>query len=81
MRLTFSFLVIALALNGAPVDWIVSARYVVTVDSVHRIIENGALAIRGGKIIAVGTAAEIERGYQPKNRLNRPNALIAPRPD
>ena len=78
MRLTFSLLLVALSMDGAPADWIVSARYVVTVDPQHRIIENGALAIRGGKILAVGTAADINRDYQAKSRLNRPNALIAP---
>ena len=78
MRLFFSFFLAALSLVAEPADWIVSARYVVTVDPQHRIIENGALAIRGGKILAVGTAAEINRAYQPKNRLNKQDALIAP---
>ncbi len=55
MRLIFSFLLAVWALNGAAADWIVSARYVVTVDPAHRIIENGAIAIRDGKILALGT--------------------------
>ncbi len=59
-------------------DWIVTARYLVTVDPRHRIIEHGALAITGGTIQAVGTALEINRRYLAKNRLDRPESLIAP---
>ena len=61
-----------------PADWIVTARYLVTVDPQHRIIEHGALAITGGKIQAVGTALEINRRYLAKSRLDRPESLIAP---
>lgn len=55
-----------------------TARYILTVDAQHRIIENGAIAVRDGRIQAVGTAADINRTYQPKSRLDRPEALIAP---
>ena len=61
-----------------PADWIVTARYLVTVDPQHRILEHGALAITGGKIQAVGTALEINRRYLAKSRLDRPESLIAP---
>lgn len=77
MRLTYSFL-FATTLFAEPADWTVSARYVLTVNAQHRLIANGAIAIRNSKIIAVGTTAEINRQYQPKQRLNRPNALVAP---
>jgi 5-methylthioadenosine/S-adenosylhomocysteine deaminase len=60
------------------VDWIWSARYVVTLDTSRRIIENGALALEGDRIVAVGTRTEIDRRYQPKQRLDRPEALILP---
>jgi 5-methylthioadenosine/S-adenosylhomocysteine deaminase len=59
-------------------DWIWSARYVITMDAGWRVIENGAVAISGNKILAVGARAEIDRAYKPKQRLDRPNALIAP---
>ncbi len=61
-----------------PSDWIVTARYLVTVDPRHRIIEHGALAITGGKIQAVGTAVEINKRFLAKNRLDRPDSLVAP---
>lgn len=63
---------------AAPVDWIWSARYVITMDAGRRVIENGAVAVRGEQIIAAGSKREIYRDYQPRQRLDRPDALIAP---
>jgi 5-methylthioadenosine/S-adenosylhomocysteine deaminase len=68
----------ALAVNAAPADWIWSARYIVTMDPQRRVIENGAVAIVGDHIAAVGTRAEIDRAWQPKQRLDRPDAILAP---
>jgi 5-methylthioadenosine/S-adenosylhomocysteine deaminase len=59
-------------------DRIWTARYVVTMDAQRRVIENGAVAIQGDHIAAVGPRAEIERRFPAGRRLDRPNALIAP---
>jgi 5-methylthioadenosine/S-adenosylhomocysteine deaminase len=77
MRLFFSFLVAA-TLTAAPADWILTAHYVLTVDPQHRLIEDGALAIQGDRILAVGTRADILKAYQAKQRFDRGNAIIAP---
>jgi len=61
-----------------PVDAIWSARYVITEDPRHRVIENGAVAIRADRILAVGARAEIDSRYTPKQRLDRPDAILAP---
>jgi 5-methylthioadenosine/S-adenosylhomocysteine deaminase len=74
----FSFFLFVSALAAEPADWIWSARYVITEDSQHRVIENGAVAIRGDRIVAVGTKAEIDARFQPKQRLDRPEAILAP---
>ena len=66
------------ALLAEPADWIWSARYVITENPRHRVIENGAVAVSGDRILAVGTKAEIDARYQPKQRLDRPDAIIAP---
>jgi len=60
------------------VDWIVSARYVVTQDATRRVIENGAVAVTGDHIVEAGTRAAIDRAYRAKQRLDRQDAILAP---
>ena len=60
------------------VDLIWSARYVVTQDAQRRVIEDGAIAIRGDSIIEVGRLADIEQKYSTRNRMDQPNAILAP---
>lgn len=71
------FLLCAVAL-AEPADWIWSARYVVTMDGRRRIINNGAVAVRNGRILAVGRREEIDNRFQPRQRLDQPETLIAP---
>ncbi|MCC6363240.1 MAG: amidohydrolase family protein [Bryobacterales bacterium] len=72
-------LLAAFCLRAAePVDSIWSAKYVVTMDAGRRVIEDGAVAVRGERIVAVGRRAEIERQYKARRRLARPQSLIAP---
>lgn len=59
-------------------DLIVSAAQVVTMDAKKRVIDNGAVAVRGGRILAVGPRAEIDKAYKAKQRIDQPEALIAP---
>ena len=47
MRLICSLLLLVWPLAAEPADWIWSARYVVTMDGGRRVIENGAVAVRG----------------------------------
>lgn len=77
-RLFVSMVLLAAALRAEPVDAVWSARYVVTMDGARRVIEDGAVAIQGERIVAVGPRAEIDRRYQPRQRLERPQALILP---
>ena len=78
MRLFCSLLLAIAALAAEPADWIWTGRYVVTMDPQRRVIENGAIAIRGERILAAGSQSEIERGYQARQRLDRPDAILAP---
>jgi 5-methylthioadenosine/S-adenosylhomocysteine deaminase len=74
-----SFFLFAFSLVAAdPADWIWSARYVITEDPQHRVIENGAVAVRADRIVGVGTKAEIDARFQAKQRLDRPDAILAP---
>ena len=77
-RICSFFLFAALLANAEAVDWLVTARYVITMDASRRVIEHGAVAVKGQRIVAVGTEADLVHRYQPKQRLSRPDALIAP---
>ena len=77
MRLFYSFFWIC-ALHAAAVDSIWSARYVVTMDAQRRVIENGAIAVTGDRIVAVGSRAQIDKDYQAKQRIDQPDAILTP---
>jgi 5-methylthioadenosine/S-adenosylhomocysteine deaminase len=78
MRLFCSFLLFISALGAESADWIFSARYIVTMDPQRRVIENGAVAVRGDRILAAGPKSEIEQRYQAPQHLDRPDAILAP---
>jgi 5-methylthioadenosine/S-adenosylhomocysteine deaminase len=78
MHRIFSGLLFVSVLAAEPADWIWSARYVITENAQHRVIENGAVAVRGERIVGVGTKAEIDARFQAKQRLDRPDAILAP---
>jgi 5-methylthioadenosine/S-adenosylhomocysteine deaminase len=60
------------------VDWLIAGGTVVTMDANHRIVEDGAIAIRGDAIIAVGSRAELEARYHPTARLEARGKLVMP---
>lgn len=60
------------------VDAIWSARYVVTMDPQRRVIENGAVAVQGDHIVEAGPRVEVDRKYRATQRLDRPDAILAP---
>src|SRR5688572_24503944 len=70
--------VVASTLSAQTADWIWSARYVITQDPQRRVIENGAVVIRGDRILAIGAKSEIDSRYRTKQRLDRPDAILAP---
>lgn len=59
-------------------DLIVTAAQVITMDAHRRVIDRGAVAIRDGRILAVGPRAEISRAYRALNRIDQPQALLTP---
>jgi 5-methylthioadenosine/S-adenosylhomocysteine deaminase len=78
MRLIWISLLLAAALAAAPADLIVSAGKVVTMDGQRRVIDDGAVAIQGGRIAAVGPRANIEKAWQAARRISRPDAILLP---
>ncbi|HTX33746.1 MAG TPA: amidohydrolase family protein [Bryobacteraceae bacterium] len=74
----FFFLLVCSLPAQQPADWIWSARYVITENPQHRVIENGAVAIRGNRIVGVDTRAAIDARFRAAQRLDRPDAILAP---
>ena len=73
-----SFFFFAATLAAEPADFIWSARYVIAMDAQRRVIEHGAIAIKGERILAIGTKAEIDKRFEARQRLDRPDAILAP---
>jgi len=60
------------------VDLIVRGGTVVTMDGARRVFENGAVAVKGGRIIAAGPLAEVERTYVAREIVNAGGKVIIP---
>ena len=78
LALLFAALFAASLSAAQPVDWIVSARYVVTVNPRFEIVEDGAVAVRGNTIAAIGKRTQIDREYHAAHRVDRANAILMP---
>ena len=65
-------------MNNRPVDLILSGRYLLTMDKEETLIEEGALAITDGAIIALGKTAEICSTYTAKQTIAEEHGLIMP---
>jgi 5-methylthioadenosine/S-adenosylhomocysteine deaminase len=60
------------------VDLIVRGGTVVTMDGSRRVIENGGVAVNGGRIVAVGKTAEIDRDYGAREVVNATGKVVIP---
>lgn len=60
------------------VDLVIEHGSVLTMDSDDRLINDGAVAIRGHSIVAVGSAGEISRRYRAAEKLNAVGKVVMP---
>jgi 5-methylthioadenosine/S-adenosylhomocysteine deaminase len=60
------------------VDLLVTNGTVITMDAQRRVIENGAVAVRGDTIVAVGASAEITAQYDAAKIVDAHGAIIMP---
>jgi 5-methylthioadenosine/S-adenosylhomocysteine deaminase len=61
-----------------PADLLVLGGTIVTMDQTRRVIEDGGIAIANGRIVGVGSRADIERGYTSRQRVNASGKVITP---
>ena len=60
------------------VDLLVTAQHVMTMDTADRVLSPGAVAIAGGKIVAVGAPEDLRARYAPKTTIARPGSVVLP---
>src|SRR5438046_10650514 len=60
------------------VDLIVSGGSIITMDAARRIIRDGALAITGDRIVAVGKRADVQRSHRAARTLHASRSGIVP---
>ncbi|MGI9622993.1 MAG: amidohydrolase family protein [Acidimicrobiales bacterium] len=60
------------------VDSIVKGWYVVTMNDARDIIRDGAVAVRGDRIVAVGKASQIEADYEAKETVGGQRFVVTP---
>ena len=58
-------------------DWLLLGT-VITSDPEHRVILDGAVAVTGERIVAVGARTDLEAGFEPRRRLGGRRAFILP---
>ena len=69
----------AAASRGARrVDLIVSGGTVVTMDARRRVIEDGAVAVSGGRIVAVGTRGDVAGRYAARETIDARGRAVIP---
>ena len=59
-------------------DLIVRGGTVVTMDSERRVLENGSVAIKGGRIVAIGATSDIDRKYAAREVVNAAGKVVIP---
>ncbi len=59
-------------------DLLVTAAWVITVDTERRIFTDGAVAVTDGVIVAVGKRVDLEAAYAPAERLDHPDSVVMP---
>ena len=61
-----------------PADLLVRTSYLVTVDADRRILPNGAVAIKDGRVIDVGREVELSANYTAKRGIDAAGAVVHP---
>jgi 5-methylthioadenosine/S-adenosylhomocysteine deaminase len=80
--LVFSCLVLAFAAQQVPakekVDLLVRGGTVVTMDAAKHLLEDGAVAVRGDRIVGIGPSSEISGKYEAARTISAQGKIILP---
>ena len=61
-----------------PADLIITHGVVITVDGQRRIYADGALAVAGRRIVAVGRSADVEKAYRARQTIDARGGVVLP---
>jgi len=82
MKRILAFLFLFSFIAGLPakdkIDLIVSNGTIVTMDPIRRVIDNGAVAVRGDQIIDLGPAGEINKRYEAARIISAKGKIVLP---
>jgi 5-methylthioadenosine/S-adenosylhomocysteine deaminase len=80
--LTFAFTLSSITVSAqrrkTNVDLIIRGGTVVTMDGSRRVLENGAVAVKSGRIVAVDDTADIDRSYAAREVINAAGKVVIP---
>jgi 5-methylthioadenosine/S-adenosylhomocysteine deaminase len=62
----------------APCDLVIAAGAILTVDANFKILTESAIAINEGTILSIGTPADIDAHFEPKERIERRGSVLMP---
>ena len=75
---TLLLLCTCVTVRAESIDLIIAADYVVTMDDKDTVIENGAIAIDNGEIVAIDATDSIDKRFQARNRISGSNRVLMP---
>ena len=64
--------------HRAPVDLLITGGTVITMDSARRVLDDGAVAITGDRIVAVGTSRELTERYSGREVIDAQRKIVMP---
>jgi 5-methylthioadenosine/S-adenosylhomocysteine deaminase len=72
------FLPVAISYSKEKVDLIVFGGTIVTMDSSRNILEDSAIAVRGERILDIGSSADIRKRYESEHLISAKEQIVLP---
>lgn len=60
------------------IDTLIKARWIIPIEPVGRVLDHHAVAIKAGRIVAIGPANELNGRYEPRETIDRPEHVLLP---